>query len=138
MPHVIVKLWPGKSEKQKIQLANEITQSVMKTLHYGEESVSVAFEEIGSADWASGFTGQTSSAMRRTFTKSRATPCELATRNINSPSTKGGSKEEFKHGNQESRLTGLRRRTFRMVHRNRSHRPSFHSSRSCVRRKAPQ
>lgn len=53
MPHVIVKLWPGKSEKQKTQLANEITQSVMKTLHYGEESVSVAFEEIGSADWAS-------------------------------------------------------------------------------------
>jgi 4-oxalocrotonate tautomerase len=53
MPHVIVKLWPGKSEKQKTQLANEITQIVMKTLHYGEESVSVALEEIGSADWAS-------------------------------------------------------------------------------------
>ena len=53
MPHVIVKLWPGKSEQQKIQLASEITQSVMKTLHYGEESVSVSFKDIESADWAS-------------------------------------------------------------------------------------
>lgn len=52
MPHVIVKLWPGKSEKQKKQLAEEITQSVMSTLHYGEESVSVAFEEIEAKDWA--------------------------------------------------------------------------------------
>jgi 4-oxalocrotonate tautomerase len=52
MPHVIVKLWPGKSEKQKKQLAEEITQSVMNTLHYGEESVSVAFEEIEAKDWA--------------------------------------------------------------------------------------
>jgi 4-oxalocrotonate tautomerase len=52
MPHIIVKLWPGKSEKQKTKLAEEITQSVMSTLHYGEESVSVAFEEVESRDWA--------------------------------------------------------------------------------------
>jgi 4-oxalocrotonate tautomerase len=53
MPHVIVKLWPGKSEKQKTQLATEITQSVMLTLNYGEESVSVAFEEVEAKEWAS-------------------------------------------------------------------------------------
>jgi 4-oxalocrotonate tautomerase len=53
MPHVIVKLWPGKSERQKTQLAEEITRSVMKTLRYGPESVSVAFEEIAAKDWAS-------------------------------------------------------------------------------------
>jgi 4-oxalocrotonate tautomerase len=52
MPHVIVKLWPGKSEQQKSQLAEAITQDVMNVLHYGEESVSVAFEEIGAQDWA--------------------------------------------------------------------------------------
>lgn len=51
MPHVIVKLWPGKTEKQKQQLAAEITQSVMRTLHYGDESVSVGFEEIGADEW---------------------------------------------------------------------------------------
>ena len=52
MPHVIVKLWPGKSEEQKTQLAVDITQSVMRTLNYGEESVSVAFEEIEPGEWA--------------------------------------------------------------------------------------
>jgi 4-oxalocrotonate tautomerase len=48
-----VKLWPGKSEKQKSKLADEITRSVMSTLHYGEESVSVAFDEAAAKDWAS-------------------------------------------------------------------------------------
>jgi 4-oxalocrotonate tautomerase len=52
MPHIIVKLWPGKLEKQKSELAEKITQSVMSTLHYGEESVSVAFEEIEAKNWA--------------------------------------------------------------------------------------
>jgi 4-oxalocrotonate tautomerase len=52
MPHVIVKLWPGKSEQQKKQLADEITRAVMATLHYGEESVSVAMEEVKATDWS--------------------------------------------------------------------------------------
>lgn len=52
MPHVIVKLWPGKTEKQKEQLAERISQAVMDVLNYGEESVSVAMEEVKSGDWA--------------------------------------------------------------------------------------
>ncbi|CAM5571121.1 tautomerase family protein [Rhodanobacter lindaniclasticus] len=52
MPHVIVKMWPGKSEGQKKRLAERITQDVMDILDYGEESVSVAMEEIPSKDWA--------------------------------------------------------------------------------------
>jgi len=52
MPHVIVKLWPGKSEQQKTRLAEAITKDVMNTLHYGEESVSVAFEELPAQEWA--------------------------------------------------------------------------------------
>jgi len=51
MPHVIVKLWPGKSEEQKALLAEKIAKDVMDVLHYGEESVSVGFEEIKSKDW---------------------------------------------------------------------------------------
>jgi 4-oxalocrotonate tautomerase len=51
MPHVIVKLWTGKSEIQKTKLAEEITKAVMSTLNYGEESVSVALEEIPPKDW---------------------------------------------------------------------------------------
>jgi 4-oxalocrotonate tautomerase len=52
MPHVIVKLWPGKSEQQKQQLAEAIANDVMNILDYGEESVSVAIEEVNSEDWA--------------------------------------------------------------------------------------
>ena len=52
MPHVIVKLWPGKSEQQKIRLAEEIVKDVTNVLDYGEESVSVAIEEVEPQDWA--------------------------------------------------------------------------------------
>ncbi|ACC75813.1 tautomerase family protein [Paraburkholderia phymatum] len=51
MPHVIVKAWPGKTEEQKRRLAEAITRNVMDILGYGEESVSVAFEEIPSDRW---------------------------------------------------------------------------------------
>ncbi len=51
MPHVIVKLWPGKSEAQKRRLADAITKDVCEILHYGEESVSVAMEEVSASEW---------------------------------------------------------------------------------------
>ena len=51
MPHVIVKLWSGKSEQQKRRLAERITKDVMDVFNYGEESVSVAFEEIRAQEW---------------------------------------------------------------------------------------
>jgi 4-oxalocrotonate tautomerase len=51
MPHVIVKLWPGKSEQQKARLADRIAKDVMDVFDYGDESVSVGFEEIESGDW---------------------------------------------------------------------------------------
>jgi len=51
MPRVVVKLWPGKSEKQKTQLAKEIVKDVMSVLNYGEEAVSVAIEEVPPQDW---------------------------------------------------------------------------------------
>jgi len=35
MPHIIVKLWPGRSEQEKKTLAEKITHAVMDTLHYG-------------------------------------------------------------------------------------------------------
>lgn len=51
MPHVIVKLWPGKSEQQKERLADRISRDVMDVLGYGEESVSVSMEEVSAEDW---------------------------------------------------------------------------------------
>src|SRR5207302_3000274 len=46
MTHVIVKLWPGKSEQQKARLAEAIAKDVMEILNYGEESVSVTMGDV--------------------------------------------------------------------------------------------
>ncbi len=52
MPHVIVKLYPGRSEEQKTKLADEIVRDVVAIAKCEEKSVSVAFEEIEKEDWA--------------------------------------------------------------------------------------
>jgi len=51
-PHVIVKLYPRRSEQQKIRLAEAIVKDVLANIKCGEESVSVAIEEIKPEDWA--------------------------------------------------------------------------------------
>jgi 4-oxalocrotonate tautomerase len=51
MPHVIVKLYSGKSEQQKTALAEAVTRAVMDTLKYGEQSVSVGIEDVEPRDW---------------------------------------------------------------------------------------
>jgi 4-oxalocrotonate tautomerase len=52
MPHVIVKLYPGRSEQQKVQLAEAIVKDVIAIAKCEEKSVSVAIEEIGPDVWA--------------------------------------------------------------------------------------
>jgi 4-oxalocrotonate tautomerase len=52
MPHVIVKLYPGRSEEQKKQLAREIVKNVTEIAGCEKKSVSVAFEEVKPDDWA--------------------------------------------------------------------------------------
>jgi 4-oxalocrotonate tautomerase len=51
MPHVIVKLYSGKSERQKQALARALTEAVMSALNYGEESLSVGIEDVEPKDW---------------------------------------------------------------------------------------
>ena len=51
MPHVIVKLWPGKSDEQKQRLSDAIVRDVTQVLGYGDDSVSVGFEEVSSSEW---------------------------------------------------------------------------------------
>jgi 4-oxalocrotonate tautomerase len=51
MSHVIVSLWPGRSEQTKQRLANAIVEDVVNIIGCGEESVSVAIEEIDPKDW---------------------------------------------------------------------------------------
>lgn len=51
MPHVTVKLWPGKTEQQKARLAEKIAEEVVRILESDEKSVSVAFEEVAADAW---------------------------------------------------------------------------------------
>ena len=51
MPHVIVKLNPGRSEEQKKLLAKEIARDVVEISKCEDKAVSVAFEEVKPEDW---------------------------------------------------------------------------------------
>jgi 4-oxalocrotonate tautomerase len=51
MPHVSVKLYPGRSEQQKISLAAQIVKDVMSIAKCDEESVSVTIEDVNPEDW---------------------------------------------------------------------------------------
>jgi 4-oxalocrotonate tautomerase len=52
MPHIIVKLHPGRTEDQKQQLADQLVKDVVAIAKCQEKSVSVSFEEIEPALWA--------------------------------------------------------------------------------------
>jgi 4-oxalocrotonate tautomerase len=51
MPHVIVKMYPGRSEHQKTQLVEAIVKDVMAFAKVGDDAVSVAIEEVPPGDW---------------------------------------------------------------------------------------
>lgn len=54
MPHVVVKLWPGKSDDQKRRLTDAIVEDVASILGYDRGSVSVGMEEVAPGEWMSG------------------------------------------------------------------------------------
>ena len=51
MPHVIVKLYPGRDRETLNKLANEIMKDVVAIAGCEEKVVSVAIEEVDPADW---------------------------------------------------------------------------------------
>jgi 4-oxalocrotonate tautomerase len=51
MPHISVKLWPGRSEETKQRLADAIVEDVLNIIGGDETSVSVSIEEVPSTDW---------------------------------------------------------------------------------------
>lgn len=58
MPHVLVKTWKGKSDKQKKELSEKITKAVKDTLGAGESWISVAIEDVDPADWSKVYTDE--------------------------------------------------------------------------------
>lgn len=51
MPHIVVKLWPGRNDEIKNNLAQKIADTVAEELKVDISDVSVAFEEVSSSDW---------------------------------------------------------------------------------------
>ncbi len=51
MPHVIVKLLPGRSAQQKAKIAEEVAKAIMATANCAETAVSVGIEDVASDDW---------------------------------------------------------------------------------------
>ncbi len=51
MPHVIVKLYAGRTEQQKQALAKALTEAVMRTLNSAEDSISVGIEDVAANEW---------------------------------------------------------------------------------------
>jgi 4-oxalocrotonate tautomerase len=51
MPHVIVKLYSGRSQQQKAALADAVTKAVMAGASCSEQAVSVSIEDVEPDDW---------------------------------------------------------------------------------------
>ena len=51
MPHIVVKLWPGRNDEIKRRLAEKIAFDVAEELKVELSDVSVAFEEVAQESW---------------------------------------------------------------------------------------
>ena len=51
MPHVVVKMFPGRTQEQKEELSEKITQAVMESIGAEERTISIAVEVLPRADW---------------------------------------------------------------------------------------
>ena len=51
MPHIIVKLWPGRTTEQKTDLCNKITEALKTSVDATDDSISIAIEEIPKEKW---------------------------------------------------------------------------------------
>ena len=52
MPHIIIKMYPGRTAEQKEKLAAAITESVTSIAKCEAKSVSIAIEEVKPEEWA--------------------------------------------------------------------------------------
>jgi 4-oxalocrotonate tautomerase len=51
MPHIVVKMFPGRTPEQKASLAEALSQAMMTNLGVPESAVSVGVEDIEKDDW---------------------------------------------------------------------------------------
>lgn len=51
MPHIVIKLFPGRTEEQKVELTNTIVKEATRILAKGEDAFSVDIVEVDSSVW---------------------------------------------------------------------------------------
>lgn len=51
MPHIVVKLYAGKSAEEKHQLAEALSQAMIATIGSKESSISVTIEDVAPERW---------------------------------------------------------------------------------------
>lgn len=51
MPHIIIKLWPGKTFEQKKELAEKFKIDMSEVLKVPKQAITLAYEEIKPEDW---------------------------------------------------------------------------------------
>ena len=51
MPHIVIKLWPGRDEQVKANLAKKVADAVVEELKVDIGDVSIAIEEVNRGDW---------------------------------------------------------------------------------------
>ncbi len=51
MPHIQVKLWPGRTEEQKRALTEKIVAAVKETMGASEDYITVGIEEVPASEW---------------------------------------------------------------------------------------
>lgn len=53
MPHIVIKMKPGRSDALKAEIAQALAQALVTSAGVPETAVSVAIEEVPSDDWMS-------------------------------------------------------------------------------------
>jgi 4-oxalocrotonate tautomerase len=53
MPHVIIKLWPGRDDESKNKLAKKISNLMTEELGVSDQSISIDFIEVPREKWMS-------------------------------------------------------------------------------------
>lgn len=51
MPHINIKMYPGRSDDVKQKLTDAIVKDVLSVVQCDEKWISVVFEDIDSAEW---------------------------------------------------------------------------------------
>ena len=51
MPHIVVKMFAGRTDEDKQRLAQALTRAVIETLGSSEKSISVGVEDVQPENW---------------------------------------------------------------------------------------